>query len=55
MIPQEMYRQVGNPLSSKGMVLRQELGKGESLPEGLLFLWGGGGDGEVFAARLAGN
>lgn len=35
--------------------LRQELGKGESLPDGLLFPWGGGGDGEVLTARLAGS
>lgn len=55
MISQEMSGQVGNPLSSKGMMLRQELGKGESLPDGLLFLWGGGGDGEVLTARLAGG
>lgn len=55
-----MAWQIENPLSSKGVMLRQllvfwkELDKAESLPRGLFFLWDGGYDGEGFIAQLAG-
>lgn len=58
---EEMAGQIGNPLAIKGVMLRQslvfwsELDQGESLPEGLFFLWDSGCDGDGFIAQLAGT